>query len=120
MPEAVDFVKTNQIALGNLPVAYFFTCLTLAKRNAKTEQQALAYSDKLVALSSQVMPVGIGRFAGVLDFSKMSFLTRFMLKTITTVAGVREGDYRDWDAIRSWAQSIHVKLSNEQTKVGHR
>jgi menaquinone-dependent protoporphyrinogen oxidase len=66
------------------------------------------------------MPVSIGRFAGVLDFSKMSFLTRLIFKTVSTVTGVREGDYRDWDAIRSWAQSIHVKLSNEQTKVGHR
>ncbi|KAA3659105.1 MAG: flavodoxin [Chloroflexi bacterium] len=117
MPEAVDFVKTHQKAFSKIPVAYFFTCLTLAKRNVKTEQQALAYADKLIALTTQVKPISIGRFAGVLDASKMSFLTRLMLKTITTVVGVREGDYRDWDAIRSWAKSIDAKLSNEHAEM---
>ncbi len=117
MPDAVDFVKTHQKALSKVPVAYFFTCLTLAKKNAKTEQQALAYADKLRAISSQVVPVSVQGFAGVVDFSKMSFLTRMMLKAITTVNGVREGDYRDWDAIRSWAHSVYFKLANEESKV---
>ena len=117
MPEAVDFVKTNQKALSSVPVAYFFTCLTLAKKNAKTEQQALVYADKLRAISSQVVPVSVHGFAGVVDFSKMSFLTRMMLKAITTINGVREGDYRDWDAIHSWAHSVYFKLSNAESKV---
>ena len=113
MPEAVDFVRTNQKALSRVQVAYFFTCLTLAKKNPKTEQQALVYADRLRAISSQVVPVSVQGFAGVVDFSKMSFLSRMMLKAITTVNGVREGDYRDWDAIRAWAHSVYFKLSNE-------
>ena len=117
MPEAVDIVKTHLKALSSVPVAYFFTCLTLAKKNAKTEQQALVYANKLRAISSQVVPVSVQGFAGVVDFSKMSFLTRMMLKTITTVNGVQEGDYRDWDAIRSWAHSVYFRLANEEAKV---
>lgn len=117
MPEAVDFVKTHQKALSSVPVAYFFTCLTLAKKNAKTEQQALVYADKLRAISSQVVPVSVHGFAGVVDFSKISFLTRMMLKAITTVNGVQEGDYRDWAAIHAWAHSVYFKLANEEAKV---
>lgn len=116
MPEAAEFVKVNQQRLSQLPVAYFFTCLTLSKRTEKTERQAIAYADKLIALVPQVKPVSVGRFAGVLNYSKMSLLFRLMLGFISLITGVQEGDYRDWGAIRSWAKDMHVALSDEQEK----
>lgn len=114
MPEAAEFVNKNQAELSKLPVAYFFTCLTLSRRNEKTEQKAQVYADKLMALSTQVQPVSIGRFGGVLNFSKMPFLYRILFKGFSTVSGVKEGDYRDWDAISTWTKETHFKLF-EQT-----
>lgn len=116
MPEAAEFVRLNQQQLSQLPVAYFFTCLTLSKRTEKTERQALAYADKLIALVPQVRPISVGRFAGVLNYSKMSLLFQLMFRIISLITGVREGDYRDWEAIRSWAKDMHVALSDEQEK----
>lgn len=111
MPEARKFVSANQNSLSKLPVAFFFTCLTLSIQTEKTERQAMAYSDKLVSLLPQVKPLSVGRFAGVLDYSKLPFLFRLMFKGISLITGVQEGDYRDWDTIRVWAEGVHAELN---------
>ena len=115
MPEAIKFVTTHQNSLSKLPVAYFFTCLTLSKQSEKAEHKAMAYSDKLYSLVPQVKPVSVGRFAGVLDYSKMSCFIRLVAKGIFAIIGVTGGDYRCWDAIRSWAKGIHFILPDERT-----
>lgn len=114
MPEATRFVTANQHILSKLPVAFFFTCLVLSRKTEKAEHKAMGYSDKLYSLVPQVKPVDVGRFAGVLDFSKMSFFFRLLFKGFSLITGVQEGDYRDWDAIHSWAKGIHFKLSDER------
>ena len=52
-------------------------------------------------------PVSEGLFAGALDISKVpTFRDRLMFR-ISVVTGVwSEGDHRDWEAIRAWAESI--------------
>jgi menaquinone-dependent protoporphyrinogen oxidase len=119
MPEATEFVTANQNILSKLPVAYFFTCLALALPAGKGEKQAMAYSDKSYSLVPQVKPLSVGRFAGVLDYSKMSFFSRpifkrLIFRVILSILRVREGDYRDWEAIRSWARGMHFRLSDER------
>lgn len=113
MPEATEFVKAYQKILSKLPVAYFFTCLTLFKPTEKAQHKATAYSDKICALAPQVKPVSVGHFAGVLDYSKMSFFFRLIAKGVFAIIRIPEGDYRDWDAIRSWAKGTHFKLLDE-------
>ncbi|MHA2099545.1 MAG: flavodoxin domain-containing protein [Candidatus Kariarchaeaceae archaeon] len=100
------FVKNNEEILSKIPVAFFFTCLVLSQNTEKANQKALGYSNKLYDLSSKVQPITIGQFAGVLDYSKMSFILKIIVKTIFRFIGVKEGDYRDWDLIRSWAKNI--------------
>jgi len=111
MPEAREFVTANQKILNKLPVAYFFTCLVLHKLNPKGDLAAKEFSDKLQALVPQVKPVSIGGFAGVLDYTNMGFFPRLILKLILLKKGVKEGDYRDWDAIRAWAKDTQLKLN---------
>ncbi len=111
MSEATEFVTANQNILAKLPVAYFFTCLVLSQQAEKAEKQAMTYADKLYSLVPQVKPLSVGRFAGVLNYSKMSFFSRLIFKVILSILGVQEGDYRDWDAIRAWAKGVHFKLN---------
>jgi len=106
MPEATEFVKNNQNILKNMPVAYFITCMALSRKEEGAMQQAIEYSDKLCTFVPQVKPLSIGRFAGVLDYSKIPFLKRLMVKVVMAISKVKEGDYRDWNAIRSWAKRI--------------
>lgn len=111
MPEAIKFVTTHQIILRTLPVAFFFTCLTLSKKTEKARRTAMAYSNKLYSLLPQVKPISVGSFAGVLDYSKMSLGFRLIAKGIYAIFGVVEGDYRDWDAIHFWAKDVHSQLN---------
>jgi len=114
MPNARKFVKNNQEILSKVPVAFFFTCLVAATKTAKTARQAKGYSDKLYDIAPLVKPVSVGEFAGVLDYSKLTFLPRMILKLYLVILRVREGDrsigkegdYRNWHAIRSWIESI--------------
>lgn len=110
MPEAREFVKNNQNTLKNMPVSYFITCMAMSRKEEAGLQQAIEYSDKLIALVPQVKPLSVGRFGGVLDYSKIPFLTSILVKVVMATHKVKEGDYRDWNAIRSWAKSIDFEL----------
>ncbi|MBT8357465.1 MAG: flavodoxin [Desulfobacterales bacterium] len=115
MSEAIEFVKTNQNVLSKIPVAYFLTCLTLYRKTEKARRKAIAFLDPLYAEAPQVKPISVGRFAGVLDYSRLSFIYRTVMKRKMKKWGIPEGDYRDWDAIRSWAKDIRFKLLNERS-----
>jgi menaquinone-dependent protoporphyrinogen oxidase len=108
MPEAVDFVETNQEALTQMPVAYFVVCATLQQDTEENRRTVAAYLDPLRQL---VEPVKEGLFAGAIDRSKLPLPLRLILKAMK--AG--EGDWRDWDAIRAWAADVHSLLQGEGT-----
>ena len=42
------------------------------------------------------------------------FLSRLILKDIFNNEKLKEGDYRDWDAILAWAKGMHLKLADER------
>jgi len=108
MNEARTFVREYKNDLMVLPVAYFFTCLVLSRQTEKTKRQARAYAEALLSLVDEVTPVSIGRFAGVLDYGRMPFLFRLVARVIFGIKGVAEGDYRDWEHIRSWAADLRL------------
>ena len=106
MSSAKAFVKKNEIALSQIPVAFFFCCLVLSRKTEKAEQKAKGYADKLYLISPKVKPISVGRFAGVLNYSKMPAVGRILARGLFAVMGIKEGDYRDWDAIRLWAEHL--------------
>jgi menaquinone-dependent protoporphyrinogen oxidase len=99
LPDAVDFVKTNCEIFRQVPVAYFLVCITMYKPTEENRRKVLAYLDPVLQAVPQVKPVVIGTFAGALDYSNLSWPN----KKIMEFKGAPEGDFRDWDAIRSWA-----------------
>ena len=104
-PEARTFVRENKTILSGVPVSFFFTCLTLAKPTPAAMLKAEEYAEKLRSLAPEVKPVTVGGFAGVLQFARTPWPARFALKVLSIASGVKEGDYRDWEAIRSWTLS---------------
>ncbi len=105
MAEARHFVTGNEDTLSRIPVAYFFTCGTLADSSDKAIAKSDEYADKIASVSDRVTPLSIGRFAGVLDYSRMNLRTRIGLWPFFTVIGANEGDYRDWAAINDWTDN---------------
>jgi len=107
MPEAVDFVKNNRDILRQVPVAYFLVCMTLSQPTEKNRTKVLSYMDPLLKAVPEIKPIGIGTFAGALDYKNLSWLNKKIMKS----KGSPEGDFRDWNAIRAWAREpVYSKL----------
>jgi menaquinone-dependent protoporphyrinogen IX oxidase len=48
-----------------------------------------------------------GFFAGKIDYSRLKLLPRLFVRFIIRA---KEGDYRNWQAIRAWAENIRQDL----------
>jgi menaquinone-dependent protoporphyrinogen oxidase len=107
MPEATDFVKANYEILGQVPVAYFMVCMAVHQPGEENRRKALSYLDPVLQSIPQVRPVDIEPFAGVMNYSNLSWFN----KKIIISKGVPEGDFRNWEAIRAWARGpLFTKL----------
>ena len=80
LPEAVDFVKKHRDELSRMPTAYFVVCSTMKDDTPDNRRKVLAYLDPVRKAAPNIEPVDIGLFAGVMDFSKLSFMDKSMLK----------------------------------------
>ena len=106
VPEATKFVETNREALSQVPVAFFVVCLTMKEDTEENRRTVEAYLDPVCEVAK---PLGKGLFAGVIDYSKLSFSARMMTKAMK----ISEGDFRDWETIRAWAQQAYDSLRQE-------
>jgi menaquinone-dependent protoporphyrinogen oxidase len=111
LPQAVEFVRMHQDALSQIPVAYFLACLAIIEDTESARRSATAFLDPVRQQVPRVQPVDVGLFAGKLDFDKLPSMYR-LLWPLTAGGDVGEGDYRNWEAIRSWAVDLGPKLAN--------
>ncbi|MBT5161598.1 MAG: hypothetical protein HOJ94_17565, partial [Alphaproteobacteria bacterium] len=111
IPETREFIATHQEILKKLPVAFFFSCMALSLRSKKSRRQGQIYSDYLLNAFPEVKPLAIGQFAGALDLTRMSIFLRMAFRFIMVITGAKEGDHRDWNAIRTWARDADQRLS---------
>jgi menaquinone-dependent protoporphyrinogen oxidase len=111
LPEAMDFVRAHQSRLNQMPTAIFLVCLTLASSTVSYRNQV---ADWLQPVRALVHPVAEGLFAGAL-LRKNYRLTEWLgMRIFATSIKVEPGDYRDWDAIRAWANSTRPLLSRKR------
>jgi menaquinone-dependent protoporphyrinogen IX oxidase len=109
LPEAMQFMETHRAALARKPFAAFLVCMTLAMPGADKYRAHVA--DLLQPVRALARPVGEGLFAGVLDISKIpSFGDRLKFRLSVMLGVWSEGDHRDWNAIRAWAESLRPLL----------
>jgi menaquinone-dependent protoporphyrinogen oxidase len=132
--DAMRFVKTHQDALSKVPTAYFITCVELTRtddasvgtvpiyldpglghapkragRLSIKEKRALPanYLEPALRQAPQIEPVSVGFFAGKIDYSKLKLLPGLFVRFIIRA---KEGDRRNWEAIRTWAESLRQEL----------
>jgi menaquinone-dependent protoporphyrinogen oxidase len=109
LPEAMQFVQANQEELRSKPFAIFLVCMTLAMRNAEKYRPFVA--DYMAPVRALVQPVSQGLFAGALDIRKIPTASDRFKFRLSVLFGVwKEGDHRDWEAIRAWAKSLRPQL----------
>lgn len=104
---AVRFADRNRRALQDMPVAYFTLGVTMKTDNPENREQATKYLERLCNIKT---PVSMGLFAGKLDYRKIGAFFRWSFKKDTSGL-LGEGDFRDWEIIKSWAKDIIPKLS---------
>jgi hypothetical protein len=77
----------------------------------KNEKYREGVADWLEPVRALVKPVSEGYFAGALDISKVpTFGDRLKFQLSVLFGAWSEGDHRDWNAIRTWASNLAVKL----------
>jgi menaquinone-dependent protoporphyrinogen oxidase len=109
LPEAMQFIQTHRAELAQKRFAEFTVCITLAMKNG--EQYRAGVREWVAPVRALVKPLSEGLFAGMLDFSKLpSNWDTFMLRLSVALGIFPRGDHRDWNAIRTWAESIHPML----------
>ena len=105
-PEAISFVEGHKKMLSRIPVAYFLTCLALVKDTEESRRTARSYMEPVLKAVPEVKPVDMGFFPGALDYSKLNLMYRTVMKYKMGKKSVPEGDFRDWTAIRTWAEGL--------------
>lgn len=109
LPEAMQFIQEHQPELAKRPFAAFLVCMTLAMPNGDRYRDAVA--DWLAPVRAYVRPVSEGLFPGILDISKVpSFSDRLKFRLSVAMGAWKEGDHRDWNAVRGWAQDLQPLL----------
>lgn len=101
--DAAKLVEAQQAALRSKPVAYFSVCLTAKDDTEEARNTMATFTAPQRAL---VTPAAEAHFAGALDFSTQSFLNRMIVKAMKAP----QGDFRDFEAIRAWAQGLPAAL----------
>jgi len=104
LPEAQVFVERHQQHLRGIPVAYFAVGLTIMGGTPDAIRKAEASMGQVRML---VNPVDIGIFPGRLESSRLSVADR----AITKLIRAKTGDFRDWEAVRAWAQALRPKIA---------
>lgn len=108
LPEAMTFMHDHRNSLLRKPFAAFLVCMTLAMEKGDYRNAVIEW---LSPVRTLVRPVSEGYFAGVLDISKIpSFTTRLNFRISVALGVWKEGDHRDWTAIRGWATSLTPML----------
>ncbi len=109
LPDAVEFVRIHEAALCRLPVAYFAVCMLLHHDTGQHRRTVATYLHAVRHVAPHVEPVDVAMFAGKLRYRNLPLLERLLFAWESRLPW---GDFRDWNAIRAWAQDFRRALVN--------
>lgn len=131
---AVNFVKNHEQVLRKIPVAYFFTAMSLTQsdqqdfggiriavdpRLAKPPKnpRRLSFRENYATVKNylptalkaapMVKPVSVAFFGGKLDIMRLRLWQKLF---VMIVVQAQPGDCRNWTFIREWANDLSTKL----------
>jgi len=104
LPDAAKFVSENLASLQRVPMAYFTVCMTMVEDSPATRARAAGF---IAPVRAVLTPAAEGYFAGKVDPGRLSFIENMSLQA----KGVPQGDFRDWNKIRTWAQNTYSQIS---------
>jgi menaquinone-dependent protoporphyrinogen oxidase len=103
--EAARFLKANETALAGKPV-WLFSSGPTDEGDPVELTQGWRFPGNLQPIADRIGPRDMALFHGAVDANKLNFIEKWMLKNVKASMG----DFRDWEAIRSWATAIASEL----------
>lgn len=98
---AVRFLKKNENRLARIPVWLFISGPTGPEDPVK-QMDGWYFPQSLRPVIDRIKPKGITCFGGKLELKAMNFLERAIIRKVNAPIG----DFRDWEAVSSWAGGI--------------
>jgi menaquinone-dependent protoporphyrinogen oxidase len=105
LSEASGFVKNHREALAARKTAFFTLCMTLQQDTPEHREKVAAYLEPVREI---LEPDQIEFFAGKMDYSRLAFAPRLIVKRMK----VPEGDFRNWHAIGAWADALGKEMAH--------
>jgi len=103
LPEMMKFIWENKNKLNRIPTATF----TVHMLNTGDDTNSRAARDAyLSSIREMISPLHEAFFVGKVDLSTLPLLDSVSARVIQPKIAAHSGDFRDWDKIRSWAQTI--------------
>ncbi len=106
--EVGKFLKTNEKLLSQRPV-WLFSSGPLGKGDPVQLTKGWRFPKSQGSIIERIRPRDIAIFHGMLDMKKLNFFERLVVRIIRAPVG----DFRDWDAIASWAAGIAGELRKQ-------
>lgn len=99
--EATRFLKANEKALAERPV-WLFSSGPTGEGDPVALTQDWHFPKALQPIADRIRPRDTAVFHGALNVKKLNLVEKWMIKNVKAPLG----DFRDWDAITSWATAI--------------
>lgn len=99
--EAVQVLVAHEEALTQRPVCLFSSGPT-GEGDPVALLQGWSFPEALRPIANRIAPKGTVFFHGNIDMEKLNLAEKLVVKGMKAPTG----DYRDWETITSWAQSI--------------
>jgi len=99
--EAEKFLQANEKALAERQV-WLFSSGPMGKGDPVELTQGWRLPMALQSVVVRIQPRDIAVFHGNVNEKKLNFIEKWMLKNVKAPPG----DFRDWEAITSWAMGI--------------
>jgi menaquinone-dependent protoporphyrinogen oxidase len=106
--EADKFLQVNEKALAERKV-WLFSSGPTGKGDPVEMLQGWQLPVALQPIAERIQPRDIAVFHGNADVKKLNFIEKKMLNTVKAPTG----DFRDWEAIITWAKGIAHSLKSE-------
>ena len=94
-----NFVDMHETVLRERLVGAFAVGMTFASPNEEEQAPARKILDDAIA---PLAGGHLGYFAGKIDMQKLSLIEKGIIKVVKSPVG----DYRDWAAVKTWAQVV--------------
>lgn len=107
--KAAAFLKANETVLAEQPL-WLFSSGPTGEGDPIELTKGWYFPKTLHPIADRVCPQDITLFHGNVNMKNLSFIGKWMMKKVEAPVG----DYRNWEAVTSWAGTIADELNKEK------